>query len=62
MDDYSKVFRHKLPGQTEICARKSLELLEKNLRGEQTFTPEEIYYLASAAEILLDMSEKYGKE
>ena len=62
MDDYSKVFRHKLPDQTEICARKSLEILEKNLRGEQSFTPEEIYYLASAAEILLDMSEKYGKK
>jgi hypothetical protein len=46
MDDYSKVFRHKLPDQTEICARKSLELLEKNLRGEQSFTPEEIFYLA----------------
>jgi hypothetical protein len=62
MDDYSKVFRHKLPGQTEICARKSLELLEKDLRGEQKLLPSEIYYLASAAEILLDMSEKYGKE
>jgi hypothetical protein len=62
MEDYSKVFRHKLPDQTEICARKSLEILEKNLRGEQSFTPEEIYYLASAAEILLDMSEKYGKK
>ena len=62
MEDYSKVFRYKLPDQTEVCARKSLELLEKNLKGPQSFTPEEIYYLASAAEILLDMSDKYGKK
>ena len=54
MEDYSAVFRHKLHDQTELCARKSLEILEKDLRGKQALTPENIYYLASAAEILLD--------
>jgi len=45
-----------------LCQEKALNFLEKNLRGEQKFTPEENYYLASAAEILLDMSNKYGQE
>ena len=62
MENYSEVFRDKLHAQTEVCARKSLEILEKNLRGNQTLTPEEIFYLASAAEILLDLCDKYGKK
>jgi len=62
MEDYSAVFRHKLHDQTELCARKSLEILEKDLRGKQSLTPEEIYHLTSAAEILLDLCEKYGKK
>jgi len=62
MENYSEVFRDKLHAQTEVCARKSLEILEKNLRGNQTLTPEEIFYLSSAAEILLDLCDKYGKK
>ena len=62
MENYSAVFRHKLSNQTELCARKSLELLEKDLKGTQSLTPQEIYYLAQAAEILLDLCEKYGKK
>ena len=41
---------------------KQLQILEKNLRGQQTLTPQEIFYLASAAEILLDLCDKYGKK
>jgi hypothetical protein len=62
MDDYATVFRQKLSGQAEVCARKALETLQKDLQGPRSFSPEEIYYLASAAEILLNMRDFYGKE
>jgi hypothetical protein len=62
MENYSAIFRHKLEGQTEVCARKSLEILEKDLKGPQELSPKDIFYLASAAEILLDLCSKYGKK
>ena len=62
MDDYSTVFRQKLSGQAEVCARKALETLQKDLQGSKEFSPEDIYYLASAAKILLTMRDFYGKE
>ena len=62
MDDYATVFRQKLSGQAEVCARKTLETLQKDLQGSRTFSPEEIFYLASAAQVLLTMRDYYGKE
>lgn len=60
-EDHSAVFREKLGGQAEYCARKSLELVQKGFH-ERTLKPEEIFQLASAAEIFLDIHNKYGKK
>jgi hypothetical protein len=62
MDDLSGVFRDKLSGQAEICARKALEWLQKDLQRDNKLDPESIYYLACAAEILLSLRDKYGKK
>ncbi|UOF77694.1 hypothetical protein [Caudoviricetes sp.] len=60
--DHSANFRQRLPGQVEVCARKSLELLQKDLQTDQFLTPQDIYYLASAAQILLTLRDQYGKK
>ena len=62
MEDYSAVFKDRLASQAEVCARKTLELLQKDLQVIHKLTPQEIYYLASAAEVLLNMRDKYGKK
>ena len=62
MEDISAVFRQKLSTQTEVCARKTLERLQKDLLGEQSLSPEEIFYLAKSADILLTLRDAYGKK
>jgi hypothetical protein len=62
MEDYSAVFRERLGVQAEVCARKTLEMLQKDLQGTHRLEPKDIYYLASAAEILLEVRDKYGKK
>jgi hypothetical protein len=62
MEDYSLVFRERLGTQAEVCARKALEMLQKDLQTNHKLEPEDIYYLASAAEILLEVRDKYGKK
>ena len=60
--DYASIFREKLAGQAEVCARKTLERLQKNLHNETELMPEDIYYLSYAAQILLNIRETYGKK
>jgi hypothetical protein len=62
MEDYSVVFRDRLASQAEVCARKTLELLQKDLQTNHKLNPEDIFHLASAAEILLEIRDKYGKK
>jgi hypothetical protein len=62
MNDYSEVFRERLPAQAEVCARKALEWLQKDLQGEQKLLPEEVYHLSTAASLLLTMRDTYGKK
>jgi hypothetical protein len=62
MEDPSAHFRQRLYGQAEVCARKSLEWLQKDLQDFQELTPQEVYYLASAAQILLNIRDQYGKK
>jgi hypothetical protein len=62
MDDHATVFRQKLSAQAEVCARKTLEWLQKDLQGDRELAPQEVYYLASAADILLTMRDLYGKK
>ena len=62
MEDFSAIFQQKLSGQAEVCARKTLEWLQKDLQGGFKLSPEEIYYLASAADIMLDIRDRYGKK
>jgi hypothetical protein len=62
MDELSQVFRRKLPEQAEVCARKTLEWLQKDLQGKQVLHPEEVLHLASAASILLTIRDEYGEE
>jgi hypothetical protein len=62
MEDYSAVFKDRLAGQAEVCARKTLELLQKDLQVTHKLNPQDIYYLAFAAEVLLNMRDKYGKK
>ena len=62
MEHLSSIFREKLTGQAEICARKTLEWLQKDLQSHGKLDPESVYYLACAAEILLSIRDKYGKE
>jgi hypothetical protein len=60
--DHSAKFQQRLHGQAEVCARKSLEWLQKDLQGEFKLLPSEVYYLASAAHILLNIRDTYGKK
>jgi hypothetical protein len=62
MDDYAAIFRQKLPGQAEVCARKTLEWLQKDLQNEKELTAEDVFYLASAAQLLLAMRDFYGEK
>jgi hypothetical protein len=62
MEDPSIVFRQKLAQQVEVCARKILERLQKDLQKDQTLTPQDVFYLASASELLLNMRDIYGKK
>ena len=61
-EDYINIFRQRLSGQAEVCARKTLEWLQKDLQGEQDLNPTEIFYLISAAQIMLNIRDTYGKE
>lgn len=60
MEDFSAIFRNKLSGQAETCARKALERLQKDLQGPQELTPEEVFFLSKAADILLAIRDAYG--
>ena len=62
MEDHSTIFRQKLSTQVEVCARKALEWLQKDLQNEKKLSPQEIYYLSSASEVLLRMRDMYGKK
>ena len=62
IEDYTAIFRQKLSGQAEVCARKTLEWLQKDLQGEKELLPEDIFHLASAAQVLLAMRDKYGEK
>ena len=62
MDELSATFRQKLSSQAEACARKALERLQKDLQGPQTLSPENIYFLAKAADVLLTIRDDYGKK
>ena len=62
MEDHSTIFRQKLSAQAEACARKTLEWLQKDLQGDKALAPQDIYYLASAADLLLTMRDAYGKK
>ena len=62
MEDFSATFRQKLPGQAETCARKTLERLQKDLQGPQELTPEEVFFLSKAADILLAIRDAYGEK
>lgn len=62
MEELSSIFRQKLSAQAEVCARKTLEWLQKDLQGDRTLPPKDVYYLASAAELLLTMRDMYGKK
>ncbi len=61
-EEYTNIFRQKLSGQAETCARKTLEWLQKDLQGDKDLTAREVYYLASAAQILLTIRDLYGKK
>tara|TARA_R110000822_G_scaffold190983_1_gene329666 strand:+ start:2400 stop:2591 length:192 start_codon:yes stop_codon:yes gene_type:complete len=62
IEDYTAIFRQKLSGQAEVCARKTLEWLQKDLQGERILDPHEIFYLASAAQLMLTIRDTYGEE
>ena len=62
IEDYTAIFRQKLSGQAEVCARKTLEWLQKDLQGERNLDPQEIFYLASAAQLMLTIRDTYGEE
>lgn len=62
IEDYTAIFRQKLSGQAEVCARKTLEWLQKDLQGERSLDPHEVFYLASAAQLMLNIRDTYGKE
>ena len=61
-EDYAAIFRNRLSAQAEVCARKTLEWLQKDLQGGHELDPVDIYYLASAAQLLLTMRDVYGEK
>ena len=62
MSEYQDRFNERLPSQAEVCARKTLEWLQKDLQGDQKLNPEEIFHLSTAAQLLLTIRDTYGKE
>jgi hypothetical protein len=62
IEDYTAIFRQRLSGQAEVCARKTLEWLQKDLQGERQLDPKEVFYLASAAQLMLTIRDTYGEE
>ena len=62
MEDPSKIFQTRLSSQAEACARKTLEWLQKDLQGDRKLEPDEVYYLAFAAQMLLSIRDSYGKK
>jgi hypothetical protein len=62
MENIHSMFNEKLSSQAEVCARKTLEWLQKDLQSLHKLEPEEIYFLASAAKILLDIRDLYGEK
>lgn len=62
MEDPAKAFRERLPIQAEVCARKVLERLQKDLQGPQSLSAEDIRNLSEAADILLTMRDAYGEK
>jgi hypothetical protein len=62
IEEPTNLFRQKLPAQAEVCARKALEWLQKDLQHEHGLSPQDVFYLASAAEILLGIRDLYGKK
>jgi hypothetical protein len=62
IEDYTAIFRQRLSGQAEVCARKTLEWLQKDLQGERLLDPKEVFYLASAAQLMLTIRDTYGEE
>ena len=60
MEDPGNIFRKKLSEQTEVCARKTLEWLQKDLQGPKELDPSDVYHLAIAAQILLNLRDFYG--
>ena len=59
MEDHSTIFRQKLSAQAEACARKTLEWLQKDLQGDRVLEPKDVYYLASAADLLLTLKQLF---
>jgi len=55
-------FQQRLSAQAEVCARKTLEWLQKDLQGDRKLLPQDVYYLASAADLLLTLRDMYGKK
>jgi hypothetical protein len=62
MEEPTSAFRQRLSAQAEVCARKTLEWLQKDLQGDRSLAPKDVFYLASAAELLLTMRDMYGKK
>jgi hypothetical protein len=62
MENIHSAFNERLSSQAEVCARKSLEWLQKDLQSTHKLLPEDVYYLACAAQIFLEIRDRYGKE
>lgn len=62
METIHQDFNKRLSSQVEVCARKSLEWIQKDLQAAHKLTPEDIYYLARAAQIFLEIRDRHGKE
>lgn len=62
MENIHSVFNERLSSQAEVCARKSLEWLQKDLQTLHKLMPEDVYYLACAAKIFLEIRDHYGEK
>jgi len=62
METIHQDFNKRLSSQAEVCARKSLEWIQKDLQAAHKLSPEDIYYLARAAQIFLEIRDRHGKE